>query len=266
MDLANFHGGRRAAGARLAMMMLVAVSTLLLAPALLAQETTTGTTSEAGAESQATTDTNPVGVTSTWDSNVAPNAPGQEMTLDDQANALITKVNAYFNGMDNLQGEFLQTDAEAKQQKGKFFIKRPGRFRFVYAPPSKLIIVSDGELLSFEDHDLKHADRYPLDSTPLRILFAETVDILRDARVVDLYEDQDLATVTIQDKSEDNTGQIKLLFAKAGADIELREWVITSPEGGDTRIEIASLDWDKTIEDKLFRYTPLELEAQKKKQ
>lgn len=216
--------------------------------------------------SQATTDTNPVGVTSTWETNVAPGSTDPAAPLDDRANALIAKVNDYFNKMHNLQGEFLQTDAEAKQQKGKFYIKRPGRFRFVYSPPSKLVIVSDGELLSFEDHELKHADRYPLDSTPLRIIFAKDVNLLRDSHVVDIYEDQDLATVTIQDKSEDNTGQIKLFFAKAGEEIELREWVITSPDGGDTRIEIASLDWEAALEDKLFKYTPLEFEAAKKKQ
>ncbi len=91
-------------------------------------------------------------------------------TLDDAGLAAVAEINDYFNTMDDLQGTFRQTDARDQKLKGKFFIKRPGKFRFAYGAPSRLVILSDGSLLSYEDYDLKSVDRYPLESTPFKIL------------------------------------------------------------------------------------------------
>lgn len=206
--------------------------------------------------------TNAVGA---WQGTVSNATPGAPVALDDKQKGLVKTVDDYFNGLDAMQGHFLQTDAQSQQQKGDFYIKRPGRFRFVYAPPSKLVILSDGQTLSFEDYELKHADRYPLDTTPFRILLAKDVDILRDANVSNLSEAEDLLTLTLQDKSPDNPGAIQLLFVKKDGKIELKEWVITGPQGDNTRVEVADLARDKPIDDGLFKPAPLELQNAQKK-
>ncbi len=57
--------------------------------------------------------------------------------------------------------------------KGKFLLKRPGRFRFDYSLPSKQIIISDGEYLAIQDLDLNNEDRVALDQTPFRLLLRQ---------------------------------------------------------------------------------------------
>src|SRR6185503_14631251 len=52
---------------------------------------------------------------------------------------LIDKVSAYFNQMSSLTGEFVQTTAGGSRLRGRFYVKRPGRFRFDYARPSRLV-------------------------------------------------------------------------------------------------------------------------------
>ena len=64
--------------------------------------------------------------------------------------------------------------------KGKFSLKRPGRFRFDYSLPSKQVIISDGEYLAIQDLDLNNEDRVALDQTPFRLLLRKDVDIARD--------------------------------------------------------------------------------------
>jgi hypothetical protein len=84
---------------------------------------------------------------------------------------LIQKVNGYFNQMTSLKGSFVQTSADNKRLRGKFYIMRPGRFRFDFSPPSKLVIISDGQNIAIQDHDLKTDDRWDLAYTPFRALF-----------------------------------------------------------------------------------------------
>jgi outer membrane lipoprotein-sorting protein len=208
-------------------------------------------------------DANPVGANKNWGAEVTTPAVNQtgvlQGPLDEAQKALIAKVDGYFNGLIDLRGSFQQTDVEQKQDRGKFYISRPGKFRFEYGAPTQMVILSDGQLLSFEDNALGKADRYPLESTPFRILLAEKVDVLRDAQLADLYEDQDLIAVTLLDKSKDNqgSGQIKLFFSKSGDSMELKEWVITGQDG-DTRVEIANLVRDEKPDVKLFVNTPFD--------
>ena len=207
-----------------------------------------------------------LGAGGNWQANVNSNAGAPAITLDEKQTVAVKTVDAYFNAIGDLRGRFLQTDAEQQQQKGEFYIKRPGKFRFVYGAPSRLVILSDGETLSFEDSDLKHADRYPLDSTPFRLLLGKDVNLVRDANVKELTVADDLMTITLQDKSPDSQGQIQLFFLKSGPQIELKEWVITGPQGDNTRVEVAELARDKPVDPNYFQNAPLEIEAFKSKQ
>jgi hypothetical protein len=119
---------------------------------------------------------------------------------------IIQKINAYFNNAKNLEGDFLQTDADNKRKKGKFYIERPGKVRFDYALPSKQKIISDGRYLAVEDHDLNTTDRYPIESTPFRLLLAPDVDLMRDARIVALDVGPTVVVVTLEEKRRGRSG------------------------------------------------------------
>ncbi len=199
---------------------------------------------------------NPVGTSSSWSTDVNANGTVSGMVLDDKQLALVAKINTYFNSMGDLKGNFQQTDAQGALTKGKFFIRRPGRFRFVYAAPSKMIVLSDGENLSFEDHDINSADRYPLESTPFRVLLSENVDLSRDATILELNETPREIVIALQDKADESTGKIRVFFNVAGDQLEFREWLITGPQGGDTRVVLAGLVRDEKVDDKFFQPTP----------
>lgn len=185
-----------------------------------------------------------------WQANVA--ADQTAVTLDEKQTAVIKTVNGYFNELGNLKGSFLQTGPDKKKMKGKFFLKRPGKFRFDYALPSKQIIISDGEYLAIQDLDLNNEDRIALDQTPFRLLMRKDVDLIRDARIVEAQEADDLVILTVQDKSPDTPGRIKLFLAKKPA-LELKEWVTTDAQGLETRIEVAELNKTEDIDAGLFK-------------
>ena len=196
----------------------------------------------------------------TWSAEVDSTLSG--ITLDDAQLAVVGEVNAYFNDITDLKGIFLQTDAEKGQTKGKFYIQKPGRFRFDYSSPSTLVVLSDGEYLSFEEEG-NPPDRYPLESTPFGVLFEEKVDLAKSAKIVELYSGADLATIALEDRSDESNGRIKLFFARVEGKLELAEWLVTGPEGGDTRVELADLVRGEKAAAKLFELRKISGEEKK---
>jgi outer membrane lipoprotein-sorting protein len=195
---------------------------------------------------------NAAGIGTPWKAEVKDTANQSGMTLEPAQIDAIKKVDGYFNELVTMQGRFMQTtSADKKQTRGRFYVKKPGLFRFDYAPPSKLVILSDGANLAIEDHDLKQVNSYPIDSTPFRLLLRKDVNLLRDARIMDLQAADDIVILTIIDKAGDSTGAIKLIFVQKPA-FELQEWVITDALGVETRIEVSELEKAKPIDSKKF--------------
>lgn len=172
--------------------------------------------------------------------------------------AAIQEVNRYFNELKNLKGSFVQTDPDKKQTRGKLFVKKPGRFRFDYGAPSLKVIVSDGTWLAIQDHDLNTEDVYELDNTPFRLLLRDNVDLLRDARILDVQAAEDLIVLTLQDRSPDAPGQITLFLSKA-PQLELREWVTEDAQGLQTRVQLSNLDTTEDLNPALFKRENLTL-------
>ena len=190
-----------------------------------------------------------------WDAKfgVAPPQTSQFTAAPEQV-AIIEKINGYFNAMKNLEGEFLQTDADDKRKKGRFHIERPGKVRFDYSLPSKQKIISNGKYLAIEDHDLNTADRYPLESTPFRLLLTKDVDLMKDANIIALDAGDKVVVVTLQDKDQGNGGQIRLFFD--WPQLQLKEWIISDPQGLNTRIQLAEMQLNKDADPKLFTFSP----------
>ena len=191
-----------------------------------------------------------------WNAEVA--TPGGGIMLNDAQTTLVKSVNAYFNGLGDLKGDFVQTTADNKRMRGKLMMKRPGRFRFEYSRPSRQIIISDGEYLAIQDLDLNNEDRVSLDQTPFRLLLRKDVDLIRDAQIVELQESDDLIVLALRDKSPDAPGKIKL-FLSTKPQVELKEWVTTDAQGLDTRVELSALSKAEALDVKLFKIEAVSL-------
>ncbi len=180
--------------------------------------------------------------------NRAKGATGVELSKKQME--VVQRVNLYFNQLGNLKGSFVQTSADGKRQRGKFYVSRPGRFRFDYARPSMLVIVSDGKNVAIQDHDLGTDDRWGLEHTPFHLLLRKDVDLLRDARIFEVQDSDEATAIIFEDKGADSAGRIKLVLAKKPS-LELKEWIAKDEQGLDTRIVLDDIvkadDLDPTL-------------------
>jgi outer membrane lipoprotein-sorting protein len=186
-----------------------------------------------------------------WASQVKQADGSSSRTLTAEQMNSIAAVNSYFNQINYLKGLFSQTNPDGKVQRGKFYLMRPGRFRFDYNRPSRQIIVSDGKMLAIQDLDLNNEENYSLENTPFRILLRRNVDLLRDARIMAVEQSKQQIAVTITDKSPDSPGQITIYLTPEPAS-ELAGWVTTDVQGGVTKVVVSNLDRPEKLNHKLF--------------
>lgn len=171
--------------------------------------------------------------------------------LDADQRALVDRVSQYLTSLRTLVGDFVQIGPNGNKTQGQLYIQKPGRVRFEYASPSPIELVSDGQSLVVRDRKLATQDLYPLSQTPLRVILADRVDLLRDTNVIGAYLDDTFATVVLEEDSLGGKHRLMLMFG--AQDFVLRQWTITDSQGFDTTVAVYNLDTNKKPDPSLFK-------------
>ena len=175
----------------------------------------------------------------------APAAPALAQTataaLSTHDQALVKQAVDYLQSLQEVQGRFEQTNPRGVVTTGDIFLRRPGKARFQYDPPSGLEVVSDGRNVSVWDARLKTFDRTPLGATLLAILLASKVRLDQDVEVtrVGRYDEGFYLTARNANGQAQTEGYITLVFG--GSPLALRGWTLVDGQGQATRLKITSL-------------------------
>jgi outer membrane lipoprotein-sorting protein len=176
----------------------------------------------------------------------APPAPA--LSADDQA--LVDKAVAYLEGLTEAQGRFVQSDGRGAPTQGELYLKRPGKARFAYAPPSGLLVVSDGGRVIVSDSRLNTFTAYPLGATPLSLFLAKTIRLDRGVRVTRISRAADGFSITARDGKKETSGQIVLSFTDNP--MTLAGWSVTDAQGRTTQVRISGLQRISGLDPALF--------------
>jgi outer membrane lipoprotein-sorting protein len=163
------------------------------------------------------------------------------ITLSTADLALVDKATKYLQNLQEVEGRFEQTNPRGMVQAGDIFLKRPGKARFQYDPPSGLVVVSDGRNVNVWDSRLRTFDRTPLGATPLAILLARQIRLDQDVEVfrVGRYDDGFYLSARSANGQARTEGYITIVFGDNP--MQLRGWTLVDGQGQATRIKISSL-------------------------
>ena len=178
----------------------------------------------------------------------ASNQIAPPLSLEDKA--LVDRAAAYLQGLGEVKGRFEQTDARGDVSRGDLYLNRPGRARFVYDPPSGLLVICDGYTVLVADPRLKTANRYPLGSTPLSLFLAKQVRLDKGVVVSAVDHFADSYALTAHDARHPAQGQITLVFSESP--MRLREWRMTDAHGRTTQIRLTDLEAAPDLDPSLF--------------
>ncbi|MEA2758269.1 MAG: hypothetical protein QOH65_882 [Methylobacteriaceae bacterium] len=163
----------------------------------------------------------------------------------------IEKANAYFNNAATMVGDFVQVGADGRRSEGKLYVQRPGRLRFEYAQPASLEVVADGTKVAIRDRKLSTQDLYFIQQTPLKFLLKDKIDLAKDTKVLDVTNDPNNTTIIIEDGTTlGGTSKIRLMFDPAT--YQLKQWLVTDPQGYDTLVSLYNMDFKEKPDPSLF--------------
>ncbi|MCK0206522.1 outer membrane lipoprotein carrier protein LolA [Starkeya koreensis] len=153
----------------------------------------------------------------------------------------VQRISDYFNSFKTMTGDFVQVDPDGTRRQGEFYILKPGRVLFEYAPPSPIELVADGRSVAVRDKRLKTQDISPLSATPLRFLLSEDFDLARNTNVTGVYQDDIFATVVLEEK-QPMVGTYRLMIMFDANTMQLKQWTVTDPQGYDTTVAVSNLN------------------------
>lgn len=159
------------------------------------------------------------------------------LSPDDQQ--LVARATAYLEGLTQAKARFIQVDARGQTSQGTVYLKRPGKARFAYDPPSGLLVVSDGGTVSVSDSRLKTFDKYPLMATPLSLFLAKTIRFDRGVQVTGVTRAADGFTIAARDGRKQTAGQISLTFRENP--LTLVGWTVTDAQRRVTQVQLVGL-------------------------
>ncbi|MBJ3785754.1 LolA family protein [Devosia sediminis] len=178
-------------------------------------------------------------------------ALAQSRALTPEEQQLINDINVHNSAIRTMVGRFLQIDSQGGRQEGTFFLERPDKIAFRYAPPSREEIVSVGRGFYVIDRREETYYAYPQDSIPLRQFLGAEINLL-NANVVDITNTDGYISVTVIDNTVAGTVQVSLIFDTETKD--LAQWTLVEPNGSELTFSLYDVQKDVEIPPNFFTF------------
>jgi outer membrane lipoprotein-sorting protein len=178
-------------------------------------------------------------------------ALAQSRALTPEEQQLIDEINAHNSAIRTMVGRVLQIDSQGGRQEGTFFLERPSKIAFRYAPPSREEIVSIGRGFYVIDRREETYYAYPQDSIPLRQFLGEQINLL-NANVVDITTTDGYVSITVIDNTVAGTVQVSLIFDTETKD--LAQWTLVEPNGSELTFSLYDVQKDVEIPPNFFTF------------
>ena len=153
----------------------------------------------------------------------------------------LNKISDYINGLTTLQADFEQINSDGSIDRGKLYIRRPGRMRLEYtAPNNALVIAGAGSVAIFDDKSKNGPTLFPLKKTPLNLLLKKNVDLSKNEMITEHTANNENTFIVAKDPKRKSQSSIKMMFSNSP--VSLQGWTITNQSNQKTQIILDKLD------------------------
>jgi len=176
-------------------------------------------------------------------------------------NGAVASLREFLAGTTTLEADFVQALAtdqgeDAQVSSGRFYLQRPGRFRWDYAQPAEQLVVSDGERIWMYDSDLEQVTVRAIDEslrgTPAMLLSGDA-DLDESFAVGDVVRVGETDFVTLLPLQPSPEFESLTVGLNQGEIISME---LVDGIGQRSLIEFSDMHRDQPIDPALFRFTP----------
>ena len=175
----------------------------------------------------------------------------QPANLSPQDQQDVARVEQYLNDLTSVQARFQQYSAAQGLVFGKIYLRRPGRLRVQYDPPSQVILVADGIALSYYDAELNNLNQVPLNLSPMWFLLKDKVKLTGgDVTVTSFKRAPGALEIGLVQTDEPDAGSVVLDFGDHP--LELRQWTITDNKNQQVQVGLYDARFGVQLANELF--------------
>src|SRR6202044_3475637 len=125
----------------------------------------------------------------------------------------IDRLQDYLSGLTTIVSHFTHRAPDGTLPHGKFFLKRPGKMRWQYNPPTPILMVSNGSEFVYYDYELEQVNYLPLDSTLIGFLAQDQIRFENTVGIRDFSENSGVIRITLSMRDKPESGQLMLEFS-----------------------------------------------------
>jgi outer membrane lipoprotein-sorting protein len=174
----------------------------------------------------------------------------QQVALSATDKADVARIEGYLNSLSTVKASFQQFTNSEGLAFGRIYLRRPGRLRVEYDPPSEILLVADGTLLSYYDSELNHIEQVPLRLSPMWFLLRNNVKLGGDVTVTQFKRNSGNILIGLVQSDEPDAGSVQLEFGDKP--LELRQWTITDSAGTQVRVGLYDAQFGVQLANELF--------------
>ena len=168
------------------------------------------------------------------------------------AQAGVPEVEKYFNGIKTLQARFVQNNPDGSIVTGTLYVRRPGRMRFEYDPPSQLKVVADGLQVTMWDPATRDFGQWPIGWTAASFLVKEPLLLSGDLTVESQSRNEGILELSVVQTRKPQEGRVIIRMAQGP--MALRGWTIIDNRNNKVDVALTDLRTGGQLADSLFKY------------
>lgn len=165
----------------------------------------------------------------------------------------LARLKAHLLAVQTMTGNFSQTDDKGHVETGTLQMKRPGRIRFEYGA-GDVLLVADGQRLTFLDYSVGQKSSWPLGRTPLGPLLSDSPDFNGKAEIL---PSNDNRVVVARARNAGQYGQLTLAFLRnpsAPGGLQLYGWTAIDPQNRRTTVKLSNVRFNVAVPESAFTY------------
>lgn len=165
----------------------------------------------------------------------------------------IARIEGYLTGLTTIVADFQQVDASGESSSGKFYLKRPGKMRWEYKPPTPVLIVSNGKVVTYYDSELDQVNYIAIDDTLASFLTRPRIQLDSDTTKLTQFTAKDaIISATIIQRAKPDEGSLTLEFSDKP--LQLRNLRLVDATGNRTGIALQNAEFGRPLPDAIFKF------------
>lgn len=167
-----------------------------------------------------------------------------------QHQATIDRLAIYISGLSTIVSNFTQVAPDGSLTTGKFFLRRPGKMRWQYNPPTPVLMIANGSEFVYYDYDLQQVSYVPLDSALIAFLAQEKIRFDEKVGIISFEEKDSAIRIGLAQRDKPDEGQLLLEFSDKP--LLIRNMVVTDANKQVTTVALSNAKFGIKLDKSLF--------------